>query len=86
MVSKTRSYLLPALMPNLDDFKRHIRVVADDLDAELQVKLLAAFNAAENMIGQVIALSRFTVKGPFLHSFMLPVPSRPGKPCCRSAS
>ena len=75
MTKKTRSYLLPALSPGLCDFKRHLRITTDDLDAELHVKLLAAFNAAENMIGQVIALSRFTVTGPFTRCIMLP--SRP---------
>lgn len=75
MTSKTRSYLLPALMPSLDDFKRHLRITSNDLDAELHMKLMAAFNAAENMIGQVIALSRYTVSGPFLRTF--PLPSRP---------
>ena len=75
MTKKTRSYLLPAISPSLDDFKRHIRITSSDLDAELQVKLLAAINAAENMIGQVIALSRFTVTLPFTKC--IPLPSRP---------
>lgn len=75
MTKKTRSYLLPAISPSLDDFKRHVRITSDDLDAELQVKLLAAINAAENMIGQVIALSRFTLTVPFTKC--IPLPSRP---------
>ena len=75
MTNETRSYLLPAIRPSLDDFKSHIRITSNDLDAELQVKLLAAINAAENMIGQVIALSRFTVTLPFTKC--IPLPSRP---------
>ena len=75
MTPLTRSYLLPALQPSLDDFKRHLRITSSDLDAELHVKLMAAVNSAENMIGQVIALSRFTFTLPFCKTFRLP--SRP---------
>ena len=75
MTKKTRFYLLPAISPNLFDLKRHLRITTDDLDGELHVKLMAAINAAENMIGQVIALSRFTLTVPFSHR--IPLPSRP---------
>lgn len=74
-MKETRTYLFPVLSPSLCDFKRHLRITSDDLDAELHVKLLAAFNAAEKMIGQVIALSRFTLTESFTRC--IPLPSWP---------
>ena len=38
----------------LQEFKRHIRMTSDDLDAELYAKLLAAVRHAEHHIGKVI--------------------------------
>lgn len=75
-MTPSRAYITPALQPSLADFKSHLRITSNDLDGELQVKLMAAVNAAENMIGQVIALSRFTVKG-MLKEYCLVLPSRP---------
>ena len=41
----------------LQEFKRHIRMTSDDLDAELYQKMMAAVQHAEHHIGKVILLS-----------------------------
>ena len=59
----------------LQEFKRHIRMTSDDLDAELYAKLLAAVRHAEHHIGKVILRSEFVTTVPFASSFILKVPS-----------
>lgn len=59
----------------LQEFKRHIRMTSDDLDAELYAKLLAAVRHAEHHIGKVILRSEFVETVPFASSFILEVPS-----------
>ena len=58
----------------LQEFKRHIRMTSDDLDAELYAKLLAAVRHAEHHIGKVILRSEFVETVPFASSFTLKVP------------
>lgn len=69
-----REILWSAARPTLGEFKSHIRITSDDLDAELRVKLNAAIAAAENEIGQVIAPSVFTLSGSFAPSAKVPGP------------
>ena len=59
----------------LQEFKRHIRMTSDDLDAELYAKLLAAVRHAEHHIGKVILRSEFVETVPFASSVTLKVPS-----------
>lgn len=58
----------------LEDFKSHIRITSDDLDAELRQKLLAAVYHAEHHIGKVILLSRFTRTSSFAQTVTLRAP------------
>ena len=59
----------------LQEFKRHIRMTSDDLDAELYAKLLAAVRHAEHHIGKVILRSEFVETVPFASSYVLKVPN-----------
>ena len=59
----------------LQEFKRHIRMTSDDLDAELYQKMLAAVKHAEHHIGKVILRSEFVVDVPFSNSITLKVPN-----------
>lgn len=59
----------------LQEFKRHIRMTSDDLDAELYQKMLAAVYHAEHHIGKVILRSEFIETVPFASSFILKVPN-----------
>lgn len=59
----------------LQEFKRHIRMTSDDLDAELYAKLMAAVRHAEHHIGKVILRSEFVETVPFASSFNLKVPN-----------
>ena len=59
----------------LQEFKRHIRMTSDDLDAELRSKLQAAVYHAEHHIGKVILRSEFIVTVPFASTLILKVPS-----------
>ena len=59
----------------LQEFKRHIRMTSDDLDAELYAKLLAAVRHAEHHIGKVILRSEFVETVPFASSYILKVPN-----------
>ena len=59
----------------LQEFKRHIRMTSDDLDAELYAKLLAAVRHAEHHIGKVILRSEFVETVPFASSYNLKVPN-----------
>ena len=58
----------------LQEFKRHIRMTSDDLDAELYQKMLAAVYHAEHHIGKVILRSEFVVTVPFASSLTLKAP------------
>jgi len=57
-----------------DEFKKHIRMTSDDLDADLRQKLMAAVQAAEHHIGKTILQSEFVVNKPFARAFILKVP------------
>ena len=59
----------------LQEFKRHIRMTSDDLDAELRSKLQAAVYHAEHHIGKVILRSEFVVTAPFASTLTLKVPN-----------
>lgn len=67
----TERIYLEQYQPKLEDFKKHLRLTLNDLDDALQMYLLAAVNAAEHHIGQVIALSDFSYTGP-----LVPLPCR----------
>ena len=58
----------------LQEFKRHIRMTSDDLDAELYAKLMAAVRHAEHHIGKVILRSEFVTTVPFASSLTLKAP------------
>lgn len=58
----------------LEDFKSHIRITSDYLDAELRQKLMAAVFHAEHHIGKVILRSRFVSSLPFSSSVTLKAP------------
>lgn len=60
--------------PNIEDFKRHLRITSDDLDDTLMPYLLAAINVCEHHIGKVIAQSEFSYEGPFANSLPLQSP------------
>ena len=57
----------------LADFKAHIRVTANDLDADLRQKMMAAVLSVERHIGRVILKSRF-VTTTVLHTLQLHSP------------
>ena len=59
----------------LQEFKRHIRMTSDDLDAELYQKMMAAVQHAEHHIGKVILRSEFVETVPFTSSLSLKVPN-----------
>ena len=58
----------------LQEFKSHIRMTSNDLDAELNAKLMAAVRHAEHHIGKVILRSEFVTTKPFAPSITLKVP------------
>lgn len=57
----------------LADFKAHLRITANDLDADLRQKMMAAVLSAEKHIGMVILKSRF-VTTTVLHTLQLHSP------------
>jgi hypothetical protein len=59
----------------LQEFKRHIRMTSDDLDAELYQKMLAAVQSAEHHIGKVILRSEFIETVPFASTLTLKAPN-----------
>ena len=59
----------------LQEFKRHIRMTSDDLDAELNAKLQAAVRSAEHHIGKVILRSEFVTTTDFATSISLKGPN-----------
>ena len=69
-----RNFVGMAEVGLLQEFKRHIRMTSDDLDAELYQKMLAAVYHAEHHIGKVILRSEFVVTVPFASSLTLKVP------------
>ena len=69
-----RTFVSMAAVGLLQEFKRHIRMTSDDLDAELNAKLLAAVRHAEHHIGKVILRSEFVTTVPFASSITLKVP------------
>ena len=63
-----------ALGALLAEFKRHIRMTSNDMDAELNSILLAAITHAEHHIGKIILRSRFVLECQFSSSVTLRVP------------
>lgn len=51
-----------AMSAYLEAFKRHLRLTGDDMDADLEQILVAAFNSAGHVIGQVIPRSAVVVE------------------------
>ena len=70
-----RTFVSMAANGLLQEFKRHIRMTSDDLDAELYAKMLAAVRHAEHHIGKVILRSEFVMTVPFASSVTLKVPN-----------
>ena len=70
-----RTFVNMAANGLLQEFKRHIRMTSDDLDAELYQKMLAAVQNAEHHIGKVILRSEFTETVPFTTTLTLKVPN-----------
>lgn len=66
-----REIIHTELQPSLAQFKSHVRITSNDLDAELSLKLKAAIRAAEHEIGMIIAKSRFTYTGKFSQSIRI---------------
>lgn len=58
----------------LEEFKRHIRMTSDDMDADLHSTLMAAVYHAEHHIGKTILRSQFVLECPFLTSVSLNAP------------
>ena len=69
-----RNFVGMAEVGLLQEFKRHIRMTSDDLDAELRSKLQAAVYHAEHHIGKVILRSEFVTTVPFTSSLTLKAP------------
>ena len=69
-----RTFVTMAANGLLQEFKRHIRMTSDDLDAELYAKLMAAVRHAEHHIGKVILRSEFVTTVPFTSSLTLKAP------------
>ena len=70
-----RTFVTMAANGLLQEFKRHIRMTSDDLDAELNAKLLAAVRHAEHHIGKVILRSEFVTQTDFASSLSLQAPN-----------
>ena len=58
----------------LEEFKLHIRMTSNDLDADLRQKLMAAVRSAEHHIGQIILQSEFETTVKFSRVFPLKAP------------
>lgn len=69
---KTREFDYSCLQPDIADFKRHIRLNSDDIDADLYAKLKAAVISSEHFIGTIIAFSTFTLNETGQSKFNLP--------------
>ena len=70
-----RNFVGMAEVGLLQEFKRHIRMTSNDLDAELRAKLRAAVRHAEHHIGKVILRSEFVTTVPFASSLTLKAPN-----------
>ena len=70
-----RTFVTMAANGLLQEFKRHIRMTSDDLDAELYAKLMAAVRHAEHHIGKVILRSEFVTTQAFSNTITLKVPN-----------
>lgn len=55
----------------LGEFRNHLRLTSNDLDAILEESLEVGIERAEAEIGRVIALSKFTVQMPFSQTLSL---------------
>ena len=60
--------------PTLDEFKQHIRITTNDMDADLTLKLKASIRSAEHYIGQIIAKSVFVYTDVFAKTVILEGP------------
>ena len=69
-----RNFVSMAAIGLLQAFKSHIRMTSNDLDAELNAKLMAAVRHAEHHIGKVILQSEFVTTVPFASTITLKVP------------
>jgi len=69
-----RTFVSMAANGLLQEFKRHIRMTSDDLDAELYAKLMAAVRHAEHHIGKVILRSEFVTTTAFASAITLKAP------------
>ncbi len=70
-----RTYISMQANGLLQEFKRHIRMTSDDLDAELRSKMMAAVISAEHHIGKVILRSEFVTTRSFASAVILKVPN-----------
>jgi hypothetical protein len=68
--------ILEITCPSLADFRKHLRITSNDLDAELLAKLRAAILSAEHEISTIIAHSMFTLTGEFSSTIALRWPVR----------
>ncbi len=66
---------ITTLQPSLAEFKRHLRITANDLDEELTAKLKSAVMMAEHEISAVLSVSTFTLSREFAHSIPLRWPA-----------
>ncbi len=73
-MSEERTYVDASQTALLEEFKRHIRMTTDDMDADLLLTLKAAAHSAEHHIGKVILRSRFVVTCPFVPTVTLKSP------------
>ena len=69
-----RTFVSMAATELLQEFKSHIRMTSNDLDAELYAKLMAAVRHAEHHIGKVILRSEFVTTVPFASTLTLKAP------------
>lgn len=68
----TRTIITASIQPSLANFRSHLRITSQDLDTELEPKLLAAIESAEHFVGYKIALSTCVHSGSFANSIALP--------------
>ena len=71
-MTKRREILEYLMQPSLGEFRNHIRLTTTEMDADLMSKLKAASASAEHVIGEIIALSDFTLADTFSHSVTFP--------------
>ena len=73
-MSEERTFVDASQTALLEEFKRHIRMTTDDMDADLLLTLKAAAYSAEHHIGKVILRSRFVLACPFSQTVTLRTP------------